>query len=64
MRMLWTQVNAVFTRLLGVPRLPFKNRTMKEIKPRHIVVYAIVTYALATAYVLFTLNQPQPLPFQ
>ena len=30
MRVLWTQVNAVFTRLLGVPRLPFKNRTMKK----------------------------------
>ena len=31
-----------------------------EIKPRHIVVYIIVTMAVATAYVLFTLNQPQP----
>jgi hypothetical protein len=58
--MLWTQVNAVFTRLLGVPRLPFKNRTMKEIKPRHIVAYIIVTMALATAHILFILNQPQP----
>ena len=27
MRVLWTQVNA---RLLGVPRLPFKNRTMNK----------------------------------
>lgn len=37
---------------------------MREIKPRHIVVYTIVTMALATAYFLFTINQPQPLPFQ
>jgi len=31
-----------------------------EIKPRHIVVYIIVTMALATAHILFILNQPQP----
>lgn len=61
MRLLWAITDA---RFVGVPRLPFKNRAMKEIKSRHIVVYIIVTMALATAYFLFTLNQPQPLPFQ
>ena len=35
-----------------------------EIKTRHIVVYIIVTMAVATAYVLLAINQPQPLPFQ